>query len=164
LIGLVSGKKKKMSSNSTLYLQKDVSLKARSRGCHLIDDEIKSAVKSELSRVRVGLMHVHLLHTSAALSLNENWDPDVRKDMADELDRLVPDAGSNDGRAKPLRHVMEGSDDLPAHIKSSLVGVSITMPITDGKLRLGSWQGLYLIECRNSAGSRRCVVTIHGSE
>ena len=109
----------------------------------------------ELAQVRVGLLHLFIQHTSAGLALNENADPDVRRDFALAFDRLVPEDW-------PYRHTVEGPDDMPAHVKAALVGSSLSLPVKDGKLQLGTWQGIYLCEFRNDGGARRLVATIMG--
>lgn len=136
------------------WFQKTVRLAPRARGCHLITDDINAAVP-ELASIRVGLCHLFIQHTSASLSINENADPDVRKDMETVLNRLVPEKAE-------YRHTDEGSDDMPAHAKASLMGASVTLPITDGRLALGTWQGVYLCEHRDSGGPRKVVITING--
>jgi secondary thiamine-phosphate synthase enzyme len=120
-----------------------------------VTDEITRALP-ELRRFRTGLAHFFILHTSASLTVNENADPDVRTDMEAFFRRSVPDD------ATYFRHTMEGGDDITAHIKSSMMGVSLTVPVTDGRLRLGTWQGIYLCEHREHGGSRRVAVTIIG--
>lgn len=123
------------------WFQKTVSLRARSRGCYLITSEIKSALP-ELSRYRIGLLTLSLQHTSCALSLNENYDELVRVDMRDALERIVPEVVEGG-----YQHCDEGSDDMPAHVKSALIGVTVTVPITDGELAMGTWQGLSFYSC-----------------
>jgi secondary thiamine-phosphate synthase enzyme len=120
----------------------------------LITEEIISEF-SEIQNVEVGLLHLFLQHTSASLSINENADPDVRTDMETVFNRLVPEN-------QPLVHTMEGPDDMPAHVKNSLIGCSLTIPVTSGRLSLGTWQGIYLCEHRNHATPRRLVLTLHG--
>lgn len=137
------------------WLQKTISLRARSRGLHLVTDEVLAALP-ELRNYRVGLLHVFLQHTSAALSINENADPDVRADMARWLDVVAPE------NAPYYEHVLEGPDDMPAHLKSSMLGVSLSIPVTEGRLALGTWQGIYLCEFRNHGGARRLVLTLQG--
>ena len=110
----------------------------------------------ELSEVRVGLAHLFLRHTSASLTLNENASPDVRRDFAAWFDRAVPDG------AEYFQHTLEGPDDMPAHIKSSLTGTSLLLPVADGRLALGTWQGVYLCEHRDGGGTRSLVVTLFG--
>ena len=113
---------------------------------------------SELKKVKVGLMHILIMHTSASITLNENYDPDVRSDMNKYFDKSVKE------NELYFDHNAEGSDDMPAHIKSTIIGSSLTIPIADGKLNLGTWQGIYLCEHRNHGGSRKLVVTISGEE
>lgn len=133
--------------------QIEFSLRARQRGCHLITAE----VEEKLGQLpKLGMVQLFLKHTSCALSLNENFDPDVRTDLADSFGRIAPES------ATLYRHSDEGLDDMPAHIVSSLVGVSLTIPITNHRLNLGTWQGIYLCEARNYGGSRRMVATIFG--
>jgi secondary thiamine-phosphate synthase enzyme len=139
------------------WYQKEISLKPRSRGFHLVTDEIISQVP-ELKNIKTGLMHILIKHTSASITLNENYDPDVRSDMEKYFNRTVKE------NEPWYDHNSEGSDDMPAHIKSTLIGSSLTIPITKGKLNLGIWQGIYLCEHRNRAGSRSVVVTVLGDE
>jgi secondary thiamine-phosphate synthase enzyme len=138
-----------------MWLQREISLQARPRGFHLVTEEVVRALP-ELRGVRTGLLHILLQHTSAALTLNENVDPDVRRDFESWFNRAVPES-------EPYyRHDDEGPDDLPAHIKSSLLGASLTLPVTRGALNLGTWQGIYLCEHRTHGGARRLVLTLHG--
>jgi secondary thiamine-phosphate synthase enzyme len=130
-------------------------LKPRGRGFHLVTDEIVNQLP-ELNKIQIGLMHILIKHTSASITLNENFDPDVRSDMEKYFNRAVKE------NEPWYDHNSEGSDDMPAHIKSTLFGNSLTIPITNGKLNLGTWQGSYLCEHRNHAGSRKIVVTIYG--
>ena len=139
------------------WFQKEISLRPRSRGFHLVTDEIVAQLP-ELRDFRVGLAHVFILHTSAALALNENADPTVRGDMEAFFKRLVPE------ETPYFVHTIEGPDDMPAHIKAVLLGSSVTVPVREGRLRLGTWQGIYLCEHRNRGGARRLVVTIHGEQ
>lgn len=134
--------------------QYEVVLKQKSRGVHLVTSEVLSQLPANLPRV--GLMNLFLQHTSAALSINENADPDVRVDMNYIFNNLVRERDEN------YVHTFEGDDDMPAHAKSTLVGVSLSIPITNGKLNLGTWQGIYLCEFRNCGGSRKVVVTVIG--
>ena len=138
-----------------MWIQKEISLKARSRGFYLVTSEIVSQLP-ELGNIKTGLAHIFIQHTSASLTLNENADPDVRVDMESHFNKLAPE------NAPYYVHTLEGSDDMPAHIKSSLLGASVTVPITNGRFNLGTWQGIYLCEHRNYGGSRRIVITIHG--
>lgn len=140
-----------------IWQQAEFTLGARSRGFHLITDEVERQIP-DISNVRCGLLHLFIQHTSASLSINENADPTVRVDLESHFNEFVPE------RAPYYRHDYEGDDDMPAHIKSSILGVSVSVPITDGRLNLGVWQGIYLCEHRNRGGARRLVVTIQGSE
>lgn len=137
-----------------MWHQNTISLSPRSRGFHLITPDVVAAVP-ELAQVRVGLLHVFIRHTSASLTINENADPDVLTDMERSLNELAPEDF-------PYVHTVEGPDDMPAHVKASLMGSSVSIPIKDGKLLLGTWQGIYLCEHRNRAGSRQIVVTLWG--
>ena len=132
-------------------LQKEFSLPSHGRGFHLVTDEIVAQLPPLPA---VGLLHLFIKHTSAGLSLNENADPDVRTDMEKIFNRLVPE------NQPYYNHTLEGSDDMPAHAKSTLTGASITIPITNGRLNLGVWQGIYLCEYRGFAGKRTIVATI----
>lgn len=136
-----------------MWKQIEIALSPRRRGCHLITSDILRQVP-ELPKV--GLMNVFIKHTSAALTINENADPDVQIDLGSILDRLVRE------RELYYLHTMEGDDDMPAHAKASLIGPSLTIPIAKGRLNLGTWQGIYLCEFRNYGGSRKLVVTIIG--
>lgn len=132
-----------------------ISLKPRARGFHLISAEVEQALP-ELTRCRVGLLHLWLQHTSASLTVNENADPAVRRDFERFFNRLVPQDMAG------YEHQDEGPDDLPAHFKSSLLGVSLQLPVREGRLALGTWQGIYLGEHRDHAGARRLVATLQG--
>jgi secondary thiamine-phosphate synthase enzyme len=138
-----------------VWIQRQIFLAARPRGFHLVTDEIVEGVP-ELRALRVGLALVFMQHTSASLTLNENASPDVRRDFGEWFDRAVPDG------ADYFAHALEGPDDMPAHIKSSLTGASLVLPVRDGRLALGTWQGIYLCEHRDSGGSRRVIVTAFG--
>lgn len=138
-----------------MWLQKEVQLRPRSRGFHLVTQEILAELP-ELRQVSVGLLHVFIQHTSASLTINENADPTVRQDFESHFNRAVPED-------QPYYlHNDEGSDDLPAHIKASLLGSSVSLPIKNGRLNVGTWQGIYLCEHRNHGGSRRLVLTLQG--
>ncbi|OIR04809.1 hypothetical protein GALL_131950 [mine drainage metagenome] len=138
-----------------MWLQREIHLKPKPRGFHLVTDEVLRELP-ELSNVRIGLMNLFILHTSASLTINENADPTVRQDFESYFNRAVPEG-------EPYyRHQDEGSDDLPAHIKSSLLGSSLNIPVGDGRLKLGIWQGIYLCEHRNHGGSRRIIATVQG--
>ncbi|ANU35274.1 secondary thiamine-phosphate synthase enzyme YjbQ [Vibrio scophthalmi] len=138
-----------------MWSQKTISLPAKSRGFHLITDEIEQQLP-QIQSLSVGLLHLFVQHTSASLTLNENADPTVRSDMEKHFNHSVPE------RAAYYQHTYEGDDDMPAHIKASTLGSSITIPITDGRLALGTWQGIYLGEHRDYGGSRRLIATIQG--
>lgn len=136
------------------WIQKQIRLPAYSRGFHLVTREVLSELP-ELSQVEVGIMHVFIMHTSASLSINENADPDVPVDLEMAFNAIAPES-------LPYVHTCEGPDDMPAHVKASMIGNSLTIPISGGRLCLGTWQGIYLCEHRNRAGGRRLVVTIQG--
>ena len=138
-----------------MWIQKTINLTAKRRGFHLITDEIEQHIP-ELRGVHIGLIHLFIQHTSASLTLNENADPTVRSDMEAHFNHFVPE------RAPYYQHTYEGDDDMPAHIKSSLLGSSVSVPISNGRMALGTWQGIYLGEHRDHAGSRRVIVTIQG--
>ncbi|KAI9827724.1 MAG: hypothetical protein M1832_004213 [Thelocarpon impressellum] len=145
------------------FTQKTITLPARSRGSHLITSDIQSALP-EIASYRVGVLHLFLQHTSAALALSENWDADVRADMSAALDRLVPEEARGQEGAL-YRHGAEGPDDMPqAHVKSALIGASVSVPITDGKLATGTWQGIWYLEFRNAKHTRKVVATIQGEK
>lgn len=133
--------------------QKEVTLQARPRGFHLITGEIVGELP-ELADVEAGLLHVFIKHTSASLTLNENADPTVRQDFEAYFNEAVPED------TPYYRHTAEGPDDMPAHLKASLMGSSVTVPIANGRLSLGTWQGIYLCEHRDRGGSRRLVLTV----
>ena len=136
------------------WFQREVRLAPRTRGFHLITDEVERALP-ELAQIRAGLLHVFILHTSASLTINENADPDVPRDLEMALNSIAPED-------LPYVHTVEGPDDMPAHVKASLIGSSLTVPVRDGRLCLGTWQGIFLCEHRNHGGSRRLVLTLHG--
>jgi secondary thiamine-phosphate synthase enzyme len=136
------------------WVQQKLCLKPRARGFHLITAEIVHALP-QLTRCRTGLLHVFVQHTSASLSINENADPDVARDLERSLNAIAPEDF-------PYRHTAEGSDDMPAHVKSVLIGSSVSVPIASGSLLLGTWQGIYLCEHRNQADGRRLVLTLQG--
>ena len=138
-----------------MWLQKRIKLTPRARGFHLITDEIMGQLP-EIGSVEIGLAHLLLQHTSASISINENADSLVRGDMESHFNELVPE------NAPYYKHTYEGADDMPAHIKSSLLGCELNIPIRKGRLLLGNWQGLYLGEHREHGGSRKLVVTIQG--
>lgn len=131
-------------------------LRPRSRGFHLITDDVTAALPM-LRRVQVGLLHVFIQHTSASLVINENADPDVPEDLERMFSQIAPEDF-------PYRHTVEGPDDMPAHVKACMLGSSITVPINAGRLAFGTWQGIYLCEHRDRAGGRTLVLTLHGAE
>ena len=134
--------------------QTELRLKPRRRGFHLITPEVEAAITG-LEKLRVGILHVFIQHTSASLSINENADPDVPRDLEMAFNEIASEEF-------PYAHTMEGPDDMPAHVKASMIGSSVTVPIRDGGLWLGTWQGIYLCEHRDSGGPRRLVLTLHG--
>jgi secondary thiamine-phosphate synthase enzyme len=136
-----------------MFFQKEFRLRPRPRGFHLITDEILQQLP-EIKQAHIGMLNIFIKHTSASISINENADPTVRKDFESHFNQLVPE-----DQAYYL-HLDEGSDDLPAHIKSSLLGSSLNIPVTDGRLNLGVWQGIYLGEHRNQGGARTIVLTL----
>lgn len=136
------------------WYQKLITLSPKRRGFHLVTDEILQQLP-EIKQIEIGLMNIFIQHTSASLSINENAEPDVRADMETIFNKIVPEDNS-------YRHLDEGKDDMPAHAKCSLLGASINVPITAGRLAFGTWQGIYLCEHRNRAHQRNLVVTING--
>ena len=141
------------------YYQTTLTLPAYARGIHIITPKVEEAISQLLPHsAKVGLVHLFLLHTSASLAINENADPDVRLDTEDWLNKIAPEDQPE------YRHTLEGSDDLPAHLKSMMLGVSLTIPLVDGELGLGTWQGIYLCEHRNLqeyGGQRKLVITVN---
>ena len=135
--------------------QIEISLRARSRGFHLITHEILDALH-EISTINAGILQVFIKHTSASLTINENADPSVRRDFESHFNTYVPE------NAPYYEHIFEGADDMPAHIKASLLGHHVSLPITNGRLNLGTWQGIYLGEHRNHGGVRKIVITAWG--
>jgi secondary thiamine-phosphate synthase enzyme len=140
-----------------MWIQSQLTLRPRPRGFHLVTDEVVEGVP-ELCSLRVGIAVVFVQHTSAALTLNENASPDVRRDFAAWFDRAVPDG------ADYFTHTLEGDDDMPAHIKASLTDASLVIPVRGGRLALGTWQGIYLCEHRDNGGPRRLILTAFGEE
>ena len=138
-----------------MWIQKEILLNPRQRGFHLITDEVLKHLP-EVQEIEVGTIQVFIKHTSASLTINEDADPTVRGDFESHFNQMVPE------NAPYYQHTFEGPDDMPAHLKSSILGSSVSIPITDGKLNLGTWQGIYLCEHRNRGGSRKLVVTIQG--
>ncbi len=139
-----------------MWLQREIELRARPRGFHLVTEEVVSALP-ELRELRVGIVHLFIRHTSASLTLNENASPDVRRDFESWFNQAVPEG------ARYWTHTLEGPDDMPAHLKASLLGASVSIPVANGRLALGTWQGIYLCEHRDRGGSRRLLATLHGS-
>jgi secondary thiamine-phosphate synthase enzyme len=137
------------------WIQREFRLQPRPRGFHLVTREVLTNLP-EIGEIEVGLLHLFIQHTSASLALNENADPEVRADMEAHFNRLAPE------NAPYYTHTYEGPDDMPAHLKAVLLGSSLTLPITRGRLNLGTWQGIYLCEHRNHGGARRLIATIHG--
>lgn len=140
---------------STTWTQKEIRLPAVRRGFHLITHLIEQELP-DLPSIRTGLLHVFIKHTSASLTINENADPDVPVDLESSMNAIAPENF-------PYIHTCEGPDDMPAHVKCSLMGSSVTVPVTGGRLNLGTWQGIYLCEHRNHGGSRKVVLTLQGS-
>lgn len=139
------------------FFQTQIRLKARSRGFHVVTREILDHLP-ELREIRTGLLHLFIQHTSASLTINENVSPDVRDDLEQHLNHIVPE------NAAWYEHTLEGPDDMPAHIKASMLGSGLTIPIGNGQLLLGTWQGIYLGEHRNHGGARSIVATIIGEK
>ena len=137
------------------WIQHELLLRPRNRGFHLVTEEIVSAIP-ELIQMQSGLLHLMILHTSASLTLNENADPDVRHDFKAHFEQIVPE------RAPYYRHTLEGDDDMPAHIKGTLAGFDLTIPVRNGRLWLGTWQGIYLCEHRDRGGARKVAATLMG--
>ncbi|WP_167596827.1 secondary thiamine-phosphate synthase enzyme YjbQ [Leeuwenhoekiella sp. ZYFB001] len=137
------------------FYQKEIRLQPRSRGFHLITQEIERNL-DDLQNIKVGQLQVFIKHTSASLTINENADPTVRQDFESHMNKMVPE------NAPYYIHTYEGPDDMPAHIKASLMGASVTIPVTNGRLNLGTWQGIYLCEHRNHGGARKVVLTLFG--
>ena len=137
------------------WIQREITLQARDRGFHVVTEEIVDQMP-EIEDFGVGLAHIFIRHTSASLALNESVSPDVRGDMERHFREMVPEG------APYYEHTLEGPEDMPAHIKAVLLGSSLTIPISDGHLALGRWQGVYLCEHRNNGGRRRLMVTLHG--
>jgi secondary thiamine-phosphate synthase enzyme len=134
--------------------QYQLTLPAKRRGWHLVTDEVVAALTA-LPSIRVGILHIFLQHTSASLAINENASPDVPHDLERVFNRLAPEEF-------PYEHTIEGPDDMPAHVKTALLGNSLTIPVRDGRLALGTWQGIFLCEHRNRASGRRLILTLHG--
>lgn len=138
-----------------MWHQQKVTLQPRSRGFHIITDDILSELPN-LHKIQCGIAHIFIKHTSASLTINENADPSVRKDFKTHFKRMIPEDMSL------YEHTLEGPDDMTAHIKSSLLGSSVSVPITDGTFNLGTWQGIFLCEHRNNGGARKLLITLNG--
>lgn len=138
-----------------MWFQKEITLPRFPKGFHIITEAIENALP-EIKQISTGLMHIFIKHTSASLTINENADPTVRADFESHFNKLFPE------NAPHYQHTLEGSDDMPAHLKSSILGSSVTIPVTNGKLNLGTWQGIYLCEHRNRGGSRKLIITVQG--
>lgn len=138
-----------------MWIQKEISLNPRPRGFHLITNEILQNLQ-EIGDISIGTMEIFIKHTSASLTINEDADPTVRDDFESHFNQIVPE------NAPYYKHTIEGPDDMPAHLKSSILGSSVTIPITNGTLNLGTWQGIYLCEHRNHGSSRSIVLTLTG--
>lgn len=136
-------------------IQKEISIQPKSRGFHLVTNEVLQSFK-ELREIKEGMLQVFIKHTSASLTLNENADPTVRADFETHFNKMIPED------MPYYNHDYEGSDDMPAHIKSSILGSSVLIPVTNGRINVGTWQGIYLCEHRNFGGSRRLVLTAYG--
>ncbi|KAL7713023.1 Secondary thiamine-phosphate synthase enzyme [Entamoeba marina] len=132
-------------------------MQSQVKGSHLITSLITGALQKELRSIKIGMCNVFLMHTSASLSINENADPTVRVDIENIFNKIIPDG------TQPYAHCMEGDDDMPAHAKCSMFGCSLNIPITNGSLELGTWQGIYLNEHRDYGGSRSIVITLNGT-
>ncbi|KAL3776632.1 hypothetical protein ACHAW5_000889 [Stephanodiscus triporus] len=146
------------------WFQREISITAPSRGCHLITPQVNRAIKDDVAGIRIGMANIFIQHTSASLTINENADPDVLRDMEVAMNRIVPGSWTTDGT---FRHTMEGEDDMPGHVKSSLMGASLNIPIRNGRLALGTWQGIYLNEHRDQGGwggghTRNIIITLQG--
>lgn len=137
-------------------IQKEITLVPKPRGFHLVTDEITQQVP-ELKKIQTGIAHIFIKHTSAGLTINENADPSVRRDFETHFNRMVPEDTSL------FEHTLEGADDMTSHLKSSILGHFVSVPICNNRFNLGTWQGIYLCEHRNRGGSRKIVVTIFGS-
>lgn len=146
------------------WYQKEMSITAPSRGCHLITSDIVTSIQTELSSIQIGMVNIFVQHTSASITINENADPDVRRDLEVALNKIVPASWNHDGT---FRHTMEGDDDMPGHVKTTLIGPSLNIPIRNGRLALGTWQGIYLNEHRDQGGwggghTRNLIITLQG--
>ena len=155
---------KPTASGIPRWYQHEISVTAPNRGCHLITHQITAAIKSDITSINIGMVNIFIQHTSASLTINENTDPDVLRDMEVALNKLVPGTWTADGT---FHHTAEGEDDMPGHVKSSLMGTSLNIPIRNGHMALGTWQGIYLNEHRNQGGwggghTRKIIITLQG--
>ena len=138
-----------------IWVQRMMTIPAQTRGFHLITNLIEHEI-DEIGQINIGLLHVFIQHTSASLTINENADPDVQIDLESSINAIAPENF-------PYIHTMEGPDDMPAHVKASLLGCSVSVPIHNGRLLLGTWQGIYLAEHRDRGSSRNLILTLHGT-
>ena len=138
-----------------MWMQKNISIKSISRGFHIITDQVTDQIP-EIKTIKIGILHLFIKHTSASLTINENADKTVRNDFEKHFNEMVPENQSY------YQHTYEGPDDMPAHLKASILGSSISIPISNGRLNMGTWQGIYLCEHRNNAFQRKMVATIQG--
>ncbi len=138
-----------------MWMQKNISIKSISRGFHIITDQVTNQIP-EIKTIKIGILHLFIKHTSASLTINENADNTVRNDFEEHFNEMVPENQSY------YQHTYEGPDDMPAHLKASILGSSISIPISNGHLNMGTWQGIYLCEHRNNAFQRKMVATIQG--
>ncbi len=157
IVFFVQAYEEMVTNTIMIIIQKEIKLQARSRGFHLVTPEIISQIP-ELKTIRHGELHVFIKHTSASLTLNENADPTVREDFEKHFNKVVSE------HASYYEHDTEGSDDMPAHLKASILGSSVSIPVTDGRLNFGTWQGIYFCEHRNYGGARELVLTLIGEE
>ena len=138
-----------------MWMQKNISIKSISRGFHIITDQVTDQIP-EIKTIKIGILHLFIKHTSASLTINENADKTVRNDFEEHFNEMVPEDQSY------YQHTYEGPDDMPAHLKASILGSSLSIPISNGHLNMGTWQGIYLCEHRNNAFQRKMVATIQG--
>ena len=139
-----------------VWVQKEIILPSYERGYHIITQQIENELSHDLKRFKIGIAYLFIKHTSASITINENMDPTVREDFESHMNIMVPE------NATYYRHTMEGADDMPAHLKCSILGTSLTIPVTNGRFNLGAWQGIYLGEHRDCSRSRKLLITING--
>ena len=151
----MKGEKSNFKTGTSVWCQKEIKV-SKNRGSHLITKEVLQALQPEINKIEMGMLNLFIQHTSAALTINENTDLDVMKDLASSLDRIIPEDNS------PYIHTDEGIDDAPSHVKSSFIGTNLTIPITNGTLNLGTWQGIVLCELRNEKKTRKIIATMNG--